>query len=141
MNNRGERERENGYSLLKYLEYYVFSFKRIFILFLFPFYSSRRDMKTAQKMAMWIKGALMLAVLLGVTWIFGFFQFGATSVIFSYIFVLFNSFQGIFFFFFHCLGNEKVSMIVLRGRPHMTSRNFCLLFYTPSSQKPRNPSM
>ena len=56
----------------------------------------------------WIKGALVLEVLLGLTWAFGVSYVNAQTVAFAYIFTILNSLQGAFIFVFHCLMNEKV---------------------------------
>lgn len=57
----------------------------------------------------WIQGALALEVLLGLTWIFGYFFINAESVTIAYVFTILNSLQGLFIFFFHCILNKKVS--------------------------------
>jgi len=56
----------------------------------------------------WIKGAIVLIVLLGPTWAFGLFYINTHSVIMAYLFTILNSLQGVFIFVFHCLMNEKV---------------------------------
>ena len=56
-----------------------------------------------------MKGALVLIVLLGLTWIFGLFYINEHTVIMAYLFTIFNSLQGLFIFIFHCVMNEKVS--------------------------------
>ena len=56
----------------------------------------------------WIKGAVVLVILLGLTWVFGFFFFHENLEVFAYIFTILNSLQGLFIFIFHCIGNEKV---------------------------------
>jgi len=59
----------------------------------------------------WIKGAVVLIVLLGPTWAFGLFYINTQSVIMAYLFTVLNSLQGVFIFVFHCLMNEKVSIL------------------------------
>ncbi|CAG09829.1 unnamed protein product, partial [Tetraodon nigroviridis] len=49
-----------------------------------------------------------LTVLLGLTWIMGFFSFGPRRVILIYPFTICNSLQGLFIFVFHCLLKENV---------------------------------
>lgn len=56
----------------------------------------------------WLKGAVILVFLLGLTWTFGFLYVNKESVIIAYIFSGLNSLQGFFIFLFHCLQNEKV---------------------------------
>lgn len=57
----------------------------------------------------WIKGAVVLVVLLGLTWVFGVMYLDHSTVVFAYIFTILNSLQGLFIFIFHCLLNEKVT--------------------------------
>ena len=40
--------------------------------------------------------------LLGVTWVFGAVAIGGGAIAFIYLFALFNAFQGLFIFIFHC---------------------------------------
>lgn len=56
----------------------------------------------------WIKGAVVLIVLLGLTWGFGLFYVNEQSVVMAYIFTVLNSLQGLLIFIFHCFMNEKV---------------------------------
>ncbi|XP_076305400.1 latrophilin Cirl-like isoform X2 [Tachypleus tridentatus] len=56
----------------------------------------------------WIRGALVLVFLLGLTWAFGLLYLSKESVIMAYIFTILNSLQGLFIFVFHCVRNEKV---------------------------------
>jgi len=56
----------------------------------------------------WLKGAFVLIVLLGLTWIFGLFYVDSQSVFIAYVFTVLNSLQGLFIFVFHCLMSDKV---------------------------------
>ncbi|XP_044257478.1 latrophilin Cirl isoform X5 [Tribolium madens] len=56
----------------------------------------------------WLKGAIVLVFLLGLTWTFGFLFINQESVVMAYLFALLNSLQGFFIFSFHCVQNEKV---------------------------------
>ncbi|CAH3150584.1 unnamed protein product, partial [Pocillopora meandrina] len=56
-----------------------------------------------------VRACVVFAPLLGVTWLIGFLV--PLHIAFSYIFVILNSTQGFFIFFFHCLGNSEI-----RGR-------------------------
>ncbi|CAH3150581.1 unnamed protein product, partial [Pocillopora meandrina] len=56
-----------------------------------------------------VRAYVVFAPLLGVTWLIGFLV--PLHIAFSYIFVILNSTQGFFIFFFHCLGNSEI-----RGR-------------------------
>ncbi|KAF7990078.1 hypothetical protein HCN44_009021 [Aphidius gifuensis] len=56
----------------------------------------------------WLRGAIVLVFLLGLTWTFGLLYLNQESVIMAYIFCVLNSLQGLFIFVFHCVQNEKV---------------------------------
>ncbi|XP_059142872.1 adhesion G protein-coupled receptor L3-like isoform X5 [Physella acuta] len=56
----------------------------------------------------WLKGAIVLAILLGLTWLLGVLYLNEESVVIAYCFTILNSLQGMFIFFFHCIRNEKV---------------------------------
>lgn len=45
---------------------------------------------------------------LGITWIFGCFQFDDRTMIMSYLFTISGSLQGVMMFFFHCLFSKQV---------------------------------
>ncbi|XP_076356026.1 adhesion G protein-coupled receptor L1-like isoform X2 [Tachypleus tridentatus] len=60
------------------------------------------------KLGVWIRGALVLVVLLGLTWAFGLLYLNQESVIMAYVFTILNILQGLFIFLFHCVRNEKV---------------------------------
>ena len=60
----------------------------------------------------WIQGALALEVLLGLTWVFGYFYISEEALPVAYLFTIFNSLQGVFIFVFHCLMNKKVSLMI-----------------------------
>ncbi|XP_053467528.1 adhesion G-protein coupled receptor G2 [Ictalurus furcatus] len=49
-----------------------------------------------------------LIILLGLTWGFAFFAWGPVNLAFMYLFTIFNSFQGLFIFMFHCVVKENV---------------------------------
>jgi len=57
----------------------------------------------------WIKGAVVLEVLLGLTWAFGFAYVNEQTLALAYIFTILNSLQGLFIFLFHCVLSDKVS--------------------------------
>ncbi|XP_033744276.1 adhesion G protein-coupled receptor L1-like [Pecten maximus] len=51
-----------------------------------------------------LKAAVVLLPLLGLTWTIGFLSVeNKEALVFTYLFTLFNSLQGVFFFIFHCL--------------------------------------
>ncbi|RWS17062.1 G-protein coupled receptor protein-like protein [Dinothrombium tinctorium] len=57
---------------------------------------------------LWLRGALGLVFLLGMTWTFGVLYLNQETIAMAYLFTIFNSFQGLFIFIFHCFQNEKV---------------------------------
>nr|XP_020452349.1 adhesion G protein-coupled receptor L2 isoform X9 [Monopterus albus] len=56
----------------------------------------------------WVMGAFALLCLLGLTWSFGLFFINEASIVMAYLFTIFNAFQGLFIFIFHCLLQKKV---------------------------------
>ncbi|XP_034251519.1 latrophilin Cirl-like isoform X2 [Thrips palmi] len=56
----------------------------------------------------WLRGAIVLVFLLGLTWTFGLLYLNEQTVVMAYIFTILNSLQGLFIFIFHCVQNEKV---------------------------------
>lgn len=57
----------------------------------------------------WVRGALVLMLLLGLTWTFGLLYLNQATVGMAYAFTILNSLQGLFIFIFHCVQNDKVS--------------------------------
>ncbi|XP_030353502.1 adhesion G-protein coupled receptor G4 [Strigops habroptila] len=55
-----------------------------------------------------LKSAFSLMFLLGLTWGFVFFAWGAVRIFFLYLFSICNTLQGVFIFVFHCLMKEEV---------------------------------
>ncbi|KAM9316751.1 adhesion G-protein coupled receptor G6 [Gastrophryne carolinensis] len=55
-----------------------------------------------------MRSVVSLTFLLGMTWGFAFFAWGAATIAFQYLFTLFNSLQGLFIFVFHCALKENV---------------------------------
>ncbi|XP_078620666.1 uncharacterized protein LOC144887358 isoform X2 [Branchiostoma floridae x Branchiostoma japonicum] len=62
--------------------------------------------KSATKQQLRIAIAVM--VLVGLTWIFGFFMISDGRIVFSYLFCIFNSLQGFFIFIFQCVRQKEV---------------------------------
>ncbi|XP_075715628.1 adhesion G protein-coupled receptor E1-like [Rhinoderma darwinii] len=52
--------------------------------------------------------AMAQLFILGCTWGIGFFQFGNSSLVISYIFTICNSLQGVYIFLVHCMFNTQV---------------------------------
>ncbi|KAG7516586.1 hypothetical protein JOB18_035638 [Solea senegalensis] len=63
---------------------------------------------THSKLMQDLKGVASLTLLLGLTWIVGFFTWDPARVFVLYIFSGLNSLQGLFIFLFHCVMKEKV---------------------------------
>ena len=60
-----------------------------------------------------LKGTVILTPLLGTTWLFGLFAFNDSTIVFQYLFVIFNSLQGVFMFVIYCLLNEEVQSVTV----------------------------
>ncbi|XP_029473872.1 adhesion G protein-coupled receptor L2 isoform X11 [Rhinatrema bivittatum] len=56
----------------------------------------------------WVLGAFGLLCLLGLTWSFGLLFINEETVVMAYLFTVFNAFQGMFIFIFHCALQKKV---------------------------------
>uniref|UniRef100_A0A6Q2WZZ4 Adhesion G protein-coupled receptor D1 n=1 Tax=Esox lucius TaxID=8010 RepID=A0A6Q2WZZ4_ESOLU len=54
------------------------------------------------------KAVAVLLPILGISWIFGVLAINDQSLMFQYLFAVFNSLQGLFIFLFHCLLNSEV---------------------------------
>ena len=50
-----------------------------------------------------LRGAVGVIILLGLTYIFAIFAIGQASLVFYYLFAIFNSLQGLFIFIFYCV--------------------------------------
>lgn len=57
----------------------------------------------------WALGAFALLCLLGLTWSFGLLYINEETIVMAYLFTVFNAFQGMFIFIFHCALQKKVS--------------------------------
>lgn len=64
------------------------------------------DTKSNQKKRCWT--ALAIMSLLGLTWLFGALAIAEARLVFEYLFCIFNSLQGFFIFFFHCIRIKEV---------------------------------
>ena len=54
-----------------------------------------------------------LSCLLGLTWVFGFFAVGNASMVFQWLFCIFNSLQGVFIFIYFCLYQPDIKACIL----------------------------
>ena len=53
------------------------------------------------------RATLSFFAILGITWIFGALSVGQGSLVFIYLFAIFNGFQGVLLFIFHCYLDSK----------------------------------
>ncbi|KAJ8030847.1 Adhesion G protein-coupled receptor L3 [Holothuria leucospilota] len=75
------------------------------------FLSLRANMKKKQVERTWLalRAMLLTLPLLGLTWLFGLLTaIDSTTVVFEYLFVIFNSLQGVFIFVLYCVLNDEV---------------------------------
>ncbi|XP_045172657.2 adhesion G protein-coupled receptor L3-like [Mercenaria mercenaria] len=69
-------------------------------------YMSRKT--SIEKVKSGVRGIIVLMPLMGLTWLFGIFSTNEETVVFQYLFAVFNSLQGLFIFIFHCVMNKKI---------------------------------
>ncbi|XP_029440067.1 CD97 antigen-like isoform X4 [Rhinatrema bivittatum] len=72
------------------------------------------DISKLKKIRTFTITAIAQLCILGLTWIFGLFQFSNDTLAISYIFTILNSFQGLFIFLLHCLLKKQVREEYLR---------------------------
>ncbi|GAA6218167.1 adhesion G protein-coupled receptor E1-like [Lates japonicus] len=72
------------------------------------FSSLNPDLDSCQKIKAFIVTAVAQLCVLGITWIFGCFQFEEDTIVMSYFFTIFASFQGVMLFVMHCLFSKQV---------------------------------
>lgn len=61
-----------------------------------------------EKVRTGVKASGVILPLLGITWLFGLLSFNSDTIIFKYIFTIFNSLQGLMIFIFHCVLNKQI---------------------------------
>ncbi|XP_030063040.1 adhesion G protein-coupled receptor L2 isoform X8 [Microcaecilia unicolor] len=66
------------------------------------------DSSRLENIKSWVLGAFGLLCLLGLTWAFGLLFINEETVVMAYLFTVFNAFQGMFIFIFHCALQKKV---------------------------------
>nr|XP_039272608.1 adhesion G protein-coupled receptor L2-like [Styela clava] len=66
------------------------------------FYSKLRAIRSA------LRGTCALLCLLGTTWVIGILWWWENMITLQYLFCIFNAFQGVYIFVFHCLMHNKV---------------------------------
>ncbi|XP_041357961.1 adhesion G-protein coupled receptor G2-like [Gigantopelta aegis] len=76
-----------------------------------------------------LHGAVLLVVLLGLSYMFAIFAVGKASIFFYYLFVIFNTLQGVFIFLFYCILKKdalyewKTLLYESRSKSQTASRN------------------
>ncbi|XP_068703997.1 adhesion G protein-coupled receptor B2-like [Montipora foliosa] len=103
----------------------------VFVLVMHSMFSTRRMRNSSQmeKVKAGIKASAIILPLLGITWSFGLLSFNSDTVVFKYIFSIFNSLQGLMVFIFHCLLNRQIKDAINRRRQRRM----------PRAAKPVNP--
>ncbi|XP_063113863.1 adhesion G protein-coupled receptor L2 isoform X17 [Cavia porcellus] len=66
------------------------------------------DSSRLENIKSWVLGAFALLCLLGLTWSFGLLFVNEETIVMAYLFTIFNAFQGVFIFIFHCALQKKV---------------------------------
>ncbi|XP_067674740.1 adhesion G-protein coupled receptor D1-like [Haliotis asinina] len=61
-----------------------------------------------EKFMISFRSLCVLMPVLGVTWVFGILAFNEDTVVFQYLFAIFNSLQGFLIFVMHCILNSKI---------------------------------
>lgn len=77
----------------------LFVFLRVSKVIFTPKLNSRNSRVTASQ----VRGAFTVMILLGTTWVFGPLAFGRAKILFSYLFSITNSLQGLMIFIIRCL--------------------------------------
>ncbi|XP_064387576.1 adhesion G protein-coupled receptor L3-like isoform X2 [Halichondria panicea] len=76
----------------------------------------RGKKESLQLFSQLFKATIILLPLLGLTWVFGLLSVNSNTIVFAWLFTIFNSLQGLFVFFFHVLRSEKVTNFLKRCR-------------------------
>ncbi|XP_067676070.1 adhesion G protein-coupled receptor L4-like isoform X2 [Haliotis asinina] len=86
-----------------------------------------------EKFMISFRSLCVLMPVLGVTWVFGILAFNEDTVVFQYLFAIFNSLQGFLIFVMHCILNSKI----LAGLRTATQR-YISQMYESSESKDRS---
>lgn len=70
--------------------------------------SLNQPARNPPKMRYWVNACAVLTCLLGTTWLLGLFFLDKATVLFAYLFNIFNTLQGLFIFIFHCLADDRI---------------------------------
>ncbi|KAB7506979.1 Adhesion G protein-coupled receptor L3, partial [Armadillidium nasatum] len=87
-----------------------------------------KETSKLESLRSWIRGAVILMFLLGLTWTFGLLYLDQATVAMAYVFTVLNSLQGLFIFVFHCLQNDKVKTETNRLCRRYTWLRACLCY-------------
>ncbi|KAM7426751.1 hypothetical protein ABFA07_022004 [Porites harrisoni] len=68
----------------------------------------RESMTRVQNVKAWLRRSLILLPVLGITWSFGLLTFISSTIVFHYLFTIFNSLQGFVIFFNFCVLDSEV---------------------------------
>ncbi|XP_045211817.2 uncharacterized protein LOC123563207 [Mercenaria mercenaria] len=63
-----------------------------------------------------VRSIVILMPIMGLTWVLGIFSVNEDTVVFQYLFALFNSIQGVLIFVFHCVMNKKIQVAFRKQR-------------------------
>ncbi|XP_048578668.1 adhesion G protein-coupled receptor L1 isoform X2 [Nematostella vectensis] len=88
-----------------------------------------------------VKAFVTLLPILGLTWLFGFLAFNNKTVMFEYLFAIFNSMQGFLIFVFYCLLSSEVRREFLRKIRNLEMKRSLRNSYNPSGTTPNTPRM
>ena len=70
-------------------------------------------MTRVQHVKAWLRRSLILLPVLGITWSFGLLTFISSTIVFHYLFTIFNSLQGFVIFFNFCVLDSEVGFLVI----------------------------
>ena len=88
-----------------------------------------KDKSKSQQAVQRLQNAFTMSILMGLTWVFGFFAIEDAKFVFTLIFCLCNSFQGLVLFLLFCARQEDVRKTL---RPYI--RRLCCKSATPASR-------
>ena len=71
------------------------------------------SMTRVQHVKAWLRRSLILLPVLGITWSFGLLTFISSTIVFHYLFTIFNSLQGFVIFFNFCVLDSEVGFLVI----------------------------
>lgn len=78
-----------------------------------------------EKLVIGTRSVAILAPVFGLTWLFGLFSFHERAIVFSYLFVTFNSLQGAVIFISHGIGDKTVrNSLEKRARLRKQKKDF-----------------